>query len=240
MTNTRQFALPFPQDDTFEPNAFLSGSANEAALAWIENPDRWPGGRLAIVGEAGVGKTHLLHLFAHRHGAAVLSIDQLGMFMPLPDTKCLAIDNADANLDERVLLHVLNSASESGKALLLSGRSAPAHWDIRLPDLVSRLRALIVVGLGHPDDALLQSMLCLMLAERQLCVSDRLQAYMLLHLPRNGGALRQAVAHLDRLALGNGGHVTREMANRVIEAAKPPETLASIHSANPLLPSLEV
>ena len=99
---------------------------------------------------------------------------------------------------------------------LLAGRTTPSRWAVDLPDLASRLRAMSVVALYLPDDDLLRALLRRLLGERQLLVAENLQAYMLLHLPRTGGALRDAVARLDRLALAGGGQVTRAMAASVV------------------------
>lgn len=218
-------ALPFPNDPQYRPEAYLAGEANAQALAWLKSVESWPTCRLAIQGEAGVGKTHLLHYFAHQHQAALLSSDAVRMFVPPPDARSLAIDDADTVTNPKALLHVLNAAAERRMPVLLAGRSAPAFWHTLLPDLNSRLRALPVVTLRPPDDKLLGALLQALLAERQLCVPERVQAYMLVHLPRTGGALREAVARLDRCALGAGGPVTRAMANLAINMPAPSSAL---------------
>ena len=222
----RQFVLPFPHDAVFLPNAYLRGQANEEAFQWIERPQLWPAGRLAIQGEAGVGKTHFLHVFAQLYNAAVLPAAALHMFMPVSSVRALAVDDADTIDDPRVLLHLLNTAAEQGMPTLLAGRVAPAHWAVGLPDLSSRLRAMNTAILHPLDDGLLRAILGRLLADRQLVVPERLQTHMLLHLPRTGGALREAVARLDRLALAAGRHVTRAMVARVVSRADlPVETM---------------
>ncbi len=215
MTYARQFALPFPQDAQYAPEAFLPGDANAEAMAWLDRPQSWPGRRLAVHGEEGTGKTHFLHLFAARMRGAFLPAEALRPLSGLPDAPALAIDDADIVPDPRTLLHALNGAAERGAVILLSGRSAPAHWGVALPDLASRLRAMPVVALRPPEDELLRALLARLLAERQLIVPERVQAYLLDRLPRTGGALREAAARLDRLALASGGHVTRAMAAAV-------------------------
>jgi chromosomal replication initiation ATPase DnaA len=226
VTYARQFALPFPQDAQYLPDAFLPGHANEDALAWLGRPDAWPGGRLAIFGEAGTGKTHLLHLFSARNRAVLLPAEALRPFGTVPDAPALAIDDADTVPDPTCLLHALNAATDRGMAVLLSGRSAPSHWGVGLPDLASRLRAMTAVGLRPPEDDLLRALLAQVLAARQLAVPERVQAYLLAHLPRTGGAMRAAAARLDRLSLASGGQVTRAMAVLVAEGAAEPEASA--------------
>jgi chromosomal replication initiation ATPase DnaA len=222
VTYVRQFALPFPQAHRYIPEDFCPGDANEAALAWIEAPANWPSLRLAVHGEEGTGKTHLLHLFAARHHAALLPATAVRRLVPPPDAPALAIDDADCVADPVALLHLINSAAEHRIPLLLSGRTAPAYWPFTLPDLVSRLRATSAVALLPPEDGLLRAMLARLLSDRQLRVPEPVQDFLLARLPRTGGALRAAVARLDRLSLAAGGTVTRALAQISVDLGSDP------------------
>jgi chromosomal replication initiation ATPase DnaA len=174
----------------------------------------WPGRRLAVFGEAGSGKTHLLHVFAARAGAVLVRGETLGSLME-PPLQALAIDDAEA-ADPEALLHSLNAAAEARMPVLLAGRAPPARWDFALPDLTSRLRALTSVALQAPDDSLLRALLARLLADRQMVVSEAVQDFLLARLPRTGDAVRQAAALLDQASLAAGGRVTRAMAADVL------------------------
>ena len=217
VTLARQFALPFPQHAFYAAADFLAGACNREALAWLERPAAWPNQRLLVHGPLGTGKTHLLHLFAVRHHAALVPSQALRRLCPPPEAPALAIDDADATPDPRALLHVLNAAAERQQPVLLSARTPPAAWHIALPDLASRLRAITAVPVGLPDDDLLQPLLARLLADRQLQVPEKIQDFLLARLPRTGGALREAAARLDRLSLAEGGTVSRALAARVVQ-----------------------
>jgi chromosomal replication initiation ATPase DnaA len=217
VTHARQFALPFPQHAFYAASDFLSGACNQEAMAWLEHPEAWPGQRLLVHGPLGTGKTHLLHLFAVRHHAALLPAQALPRLCPPPDAPALAIDDADAMVDPEALLHVLNVAAERRQPVLLSARTPPSAWHIPLPDLASRLRAITTVAVGLPEDDLLRPLLARLLADRQLMVPEKLQDFLLARLPRTGGALREAAARLDRLSLAEGGTVSRALAARVVQ-----------------------
>ena len=230
----RQLALPFPHDPPYGAASFIAAPCNAAALAWLDRaPSSWPGLRLAVWGEPGCGKTHLLHRWAERHGALLLQGGLLRGLPPPPDVP-LGIDDADATPEEATLLHLLNAAAEAGQPILLAGRTAPARWRVGLPDLASRLRAITAVPIGAPDDDLLRGLLARLLIERQLPVAEAVQDWMLRHLPRSPAALREAAALLDRGALAAGRHVTRRLAEEllapllagsdVISASASPET----------------
>jgi chromosomal replication initiation ATPase DnaA len=216
VSSARHFALPCPPPEAYDPDDFLPGACNAAALAWLENPRAWPLLRLLVHGPDGAGKTHLLHLFAARHHAAVLPGLAIRRLQPPPASPCLAIDDADSVPDPRALLHLLNAAAERAAPVLLAARAPAAAWPILLPDLASRLRATASVALAVPEDDLLRPLLARLLADRQVRVPEKLQAYLLTHLPRTGGALREAAARLDRLSLAQGRTVSRAMAAQVV------------------------
>jgi chromosomal replication initiation ATPase DnaA len=218
--SARQLGLPFLHESSYPEADFVPAASNAAARAWLAQP--WPGKRLALWGGEGTGKTHLLHAWAGRAGAAVLYGPELRRWHAEARARvapwALAVDDADLAADEAVLLHLLNTAADGGRPVLLAGREPPARWAVALPDLASRLRATAAVGLGPADDALLRALLARLLSERQVVVAQPLQDWLLLRLPRNAAAMREVAARLDRLALARGGPVTRALAAEAVAA----------------------
>ncbi len=207
----RQLGLPLGTPAHFAAADFLPADCNAAALAWLDCGDVWPEGRLALWGDAGVGKSHALHRWAERAGAAVLSGPALRGIPALPD-RAAAIDDADLATDPAALLHLMNTLREARRPLLLAGRAAPAHWPVALPDLGSRLRATTAVRLETADDGLLRALLARLFRQRQLAVPEPVQAYLLARLPRDCGTLREAVARLDHASLAAGRAIDRTLA----------------------------
>jgi len=212
LTAIRQLALPFVHAPRLTEAEFLPSPGTRAALAWLAA--EWPGRRLALWGGPGSGKTHLLHIWATRAGAELLSGTTLRNAWPLGP---LAIDDADL-APEAGLLHVLNAAQEAGHPVLLAARTPPARWPTGLPDLASRLRATTAVPLGAADDAFLRALLARLLSDRQLQVAAPMQDWLLAVLPRDPATLREAAARLDRAGLAAGRSVTRALAAQSLQA----------------------
>jgi chromosomal replication initiation ATPase DnaA len=214
-----QLLLPFPHVPGYDARDFLPADSNQDALAWLETD--WPDRRLALWGPAGCGKSHLLHIWAERTGARMLTgpalnSQTLSDLADVPENSALALDDADTVQPEPPLLHLLNTARDRGLRVLLTGRTPPSRWPIRLPDLSSRLRAITAVEVRAPSDDLLTALLMHLLSDRQLTVAQPVQDWLLTHLPRSPSVLRQAVARLDRVSLAMGKPITRSLAARIL------------------------
>jgi chromosomal replication initiation ATPase DnaA len=218
-----QLILKFPPMQRFAAADFLPAPCNAAALTWLARTQEWPNRRLALWGEAGNGKTHLLHIWAGRAGAVLLRGQSLHGLTELPICGGIALDNADATADEAALLHLLNAAYEAGLPLLMAGRTPPSRWETRLPDLASRLRAVSAVAIEAPDDELLRALLIRLVRDRQITVPEAVHEWLLRRLPRTPAALREAVERLDEAALVGGSAITRTLAAAVLPDMIAPE-----------------
>jgi chromosomal replication initiation ATPase DnaA len=211
----RQFVLPLPILASCDRADILEDASNAEALAWLDRPGAWPGGRLALFGPEGVGKSHMGRAFAAARGWRRLDGPGLRGLAP-PAAGGTVLDDADAVPQPTALLHLVNLCAERGEGLLLLAREAPSRWPVALPDLASRLRATTAVGIGPPGDTLLVALLAKLFADRQLRVAPDIQAWLLARLPREAAALAEAVARLDRAALGARAPVTRPLARAAL------------------------
>jgi len=212
--SSRQPALPLFRGPRYVPADFLVSASNAEAVVWLNKAAEWPGGRLAIWGEAGCGKTHLLHVWTEKSGAMIWHGPDLRAFADLPPDG-IAVDHADA-ADETALFHVLNAAGEAGLPLLLASRAAPARWPVQLPDLRSRLRAITAVQIAPPDDLLLRALLPRLLAERLIRLPEPVLVWLLNRLPRTVPLLAEAVDRLDAVSLEHHRDITVPMARKVL------------------------
>ncbi len=125
-------------------------------------------------------------------------------------------DLVSGGFDERALFHLLNLSREQAAFLLLTARTplgAPA-----IADLGSRLKALPVVALAPPDDALLRAVLVKLFADRQLIVDEALIGYVAVRIERTFAAARAVVALLDREAMRQQRPLTRALAAEVLRS----------------------
>ncbi|WP_112321576.1 DnaA ATPase domain-containing protein [Oceanibium sediminis] len=213
----RQLSLDLGSRPALGREAFLVSDANATALAAIEAYADWPGGRMALVGPEGAGKTHLAHVWAEMSGAQIRAADDPDLGLPegplvLEDVDRIAGDRA---AEERVF-HAHNAVINAGHRLLVTARSAPPRWGLSLPDLASRMQAAGVTRLEAPDDALLAGVLVKLFADRQLRVSPSMVAYILRRIDRSFAAAADIVARIDRAAMAGARPVGLKLAIDVL------------------------
>ena len=143
-------------------------------------------------------------------GAEAALIDPLGL-----EGRPVLLDPA-RDVDDETLFHLINLAQSPGGALLMVARSAPSSWEATLPDLRSRLDAVISVPMEVPDDAVLSAMLAARFAERGIRPQKDVVPYLVRRIDRSAAAAAAVVERLDAMHRP----VTRALAREVVEGAE--------------------
>lgn len=184
--------------------------------------DRWPDWASPVViitGPEGSGKSHLAEVWRRKSGAKTIRPVAGSGAVEAAGEGPVLIEDADRDgFDETELFHLINAVRSAGTSLLITARSWPLAWGVRLPDLVSRLKAATTVEIGAPDDMLLSQILVKLFADRQLQVDDRLVAYIVSRMERSLAAAQTIVERLDTLALSRGTRISRALAAEVMGA----------------------
>jgi len=211
-----QMRLPLQRDLPEGAEGFVVSECNRAAVEALAD---WPnliGGVMAICGPAGRGKSRLGQIWAERVGAVAIQGAEAALIDPLDlEGRPVLLDPA-REVDDETLFHLINLAQVPGGALLLVARSAPSSWEATLPDLRSRLDAVISVPMEAPDDAVLSAMLEARFAERGIRPQKDVVPYLLRRIDRSAAAAADVVARLDGLHKP----VTRALAREVLEEAE--------------------
>ncbi len=219
MTDDRQLVLDLGHRPAFGRDDFLVAPGNCEAVEWIDRWPAWPGHALAIFGPAGCGKSHLAQVFALRAQAQVLTTKDVSTdAVPslIEGGAVLALDNGEAVIDPRGLLHLFNAVKEQGGYLLLTSRESPARWPVSLKDLKSRLAAVPAVRISAPDDAMMEAVLVKLFADRQIFVGPDAIAYLLRRIDRSFAAARAVVAQADSASLADKRAVTIPLLKQVL------------------------
>lgn len=193
--------------------------ANRQAVALIDGWPNWPAPVVVLAGPAGSGKSHLAAIWADTANAVFF--DSGSIEAELEESRLdhpVVIDDVDAGLDEQGLFHLINAARASGSSLLLTSRSFPSAWGVKLPDLASRLQAAATVEILEPDDHLLAAVITKLFADRQVEVEPHVVQFLVRRIERSLSTAIDVVDRLDRAALEQKTRITRALAAQTVNA----------------------
>ncbi len=214
----RQLAFALGHAESLAREDFLPGPSNQTALGLMDGWPDWPAPMVLLIGPEGSGKSHLAALWAERSGARLVagrSLDLRGLPASLATGALAVEDLADGRFDEKAMFHLINLVREQDASVLITARSSPLGWNVALPDLASRLRAMPQVHLASPDDALLRALIVKLFADRQIEVDEGTVGYLASRIERSFSGARAAVERLDREALQRKRPVTRSLAGEL-------------------------
>lgn len=218
----QQLGLNLPSRTALGRDAFFVAPSNAMAMAMIDHWQGWAGGKLALTGPAGSGKTHLTHVWAEMSGAQIIAArDLAGADIPTLAIRAVAVEDVpqigqDADA-QTALFHLHNLTLAEGHPLLLTGEGPVPQWNLTLPDLASRIAAATAVALDPPDDALLSALMVKLLADRQLTPKPDLIPYLLTRMDRSFAAAIDLIDRLDTASIALKRPITRHLAATVLD-----------------------
>ena len=219
---SEQLSFDLPVVPALGRDDFMIAPSNTVALAMIETSQSWVGGKLVLCGPEGSGKTHLVHVWAGTNGGKILDATSLTHAdIPTLVQGPVVIEDvpeiAQNHATQTALFHLHNLMQSNGQPLLMTGRGAPNHWAMSLPDLQSRIDAAGVGTLMAPDDTLLGAVIAKHFSDRQLMPRPDVIPYLVLRIDRSFAAARDVVAAMDGHSLARHKPLTRALAAQVLD-----------------------
>ena len=209
------FDLRAPAPKTFA--TFFQSGSNEDAVSWLRSPEKWSMPIFALIGPSGSGKSHLAGAFTQLHKGRVLRAD-----MPVPISECrgrvIALDNAQMWSEESLFILLNMALNGDVPYLLLTDSHTPSLWDVKLPDLRSRLKNIPVTNLKLPDEALLEPIIKQIFSDYGREIDKNVIDYMLIHCSRDINDIRKDIENIERTARAANKDVTKRFVAKVLKA----------------------
>lgn len=204
-----QLALDFRWDQSSDLACFVA-QGNQEAVAAVEALETPHAQWLFFSGPADCGKTHLLHAACAQRGqggqaAVYVSLAEHGGGSPallegLEHMALVAIDDLHEVAGrpdwEEAIFHTYNRLRDAGGQLMVAADRTPAGLEMGLPDLVSRLQAMLSLRLTPPDDERRRRILEQAARRRGLHLPPESVNYL---LSREARDLSHLMALMDRL-----------------------------------------
>jgi hypothetical protein len=191
-----QIALPLDWPVADNEEDFLVSSANKAAFDHFKRWSLWPVMATVLTGPRKSGRSLLGRIVTRKIGGRLF-------------------DDAEEH-DEEALFHAWNEAQEKRRPLLMIADSPPPAWEVKLPDLRSRLAATPHIRIEEPDDSLIGDLVTKLLADRGILTPPELGEFLIPRIERSYVAVQQVIEVLDRYALSNHRRMTVPMARRAL------------------------
>jgi hypothetical protein len=183
-----QIALPLDWPQSQGESRLIVTESNREAFEHFRKWSLWPVKATLLTGPRRSGRSLLARTFVERVGGRV-------------------VDRAD-QAEEEELFHAWNAAQESGRPVVLIADRVPPDWDIRLPDLRTRIAVTPVAKIAEPDDLLFQALIELHFADRGLHVPREALRFMTERLHRDYWTIERAVEAVDRYAIAERARVS--------------------------------
>ena len=219
---SEQLSFDLPVRAALGRDDFFISPSNALAVALIDAPHSWSNHKLLLVGPNGSGKTHLAHVWAVQTGAQLISAtDLVESAVPELLQTPIVVEDAEQIAGDKILettlFHLHNLAQAEAKPLLITAQTAPQRWALALPDLASRLQAILIARLDPPDDTLLTALLMKLFADRQLNPAPDVIPFLSRRIDRSFAAAQAVVASLDKAALAAKRPITRAFASATLD-----------------------
>lgn len=202
-----QLDLPLGQPVGARADEFLVSDVNARAVQHLEHWGSWPVMAALLVGSRKSGRSLLARLFALRTGGSVM-------------------DDAERQ-SEVDIFHAWNQAQAEHRPLLIVADAPPPDWNIRLPDLRSRIGATPVLTLGLPDARLVASLLDYLFERREIVAGPGLIDWITRRVERSYISILGVVEALEEDAM------VRQNRRLSIATARPVLTKAGLVPIGP-------
>ena len=213
-----QLPLDLAAPDRYSRERLIATPALREVLSVLDAPESWLSPHLILLGAPASGKTHLAHIFAAQTGALLLNAaDTYALDPSRLEPRPYVVDDAE-NARQDVLFHLINHIQKEQQYLVLTTKTQPIAWAIDIPDLASRIRAMRLLALPEPDEALMADILHKLFHERAISPSPDLIDYLARRIDRSAAAAQKIVTDLEHYA--NGRPFNRTLARAYIESSQ--------------------
>ncbi len=191
-------------------------SNNQEIIAQLKHSAEGKGENLIFLwGDAGHGKSHLLHACCHhayQHNVSAFYLDLTtatanspDILAGLEDVELVCLDNIDAIAGskdwEKACFNFFNRQRERNHALILTAASAPNALGLTLPDLLTRVSWGLSLKIKNLDDDDKIAALTYKAKRMGFAFAPQAAQYLLTHYDRDLRALWLMLEKLDKASL---------------------------------------
>ena len=116
----------------------------------------------------------------------------------------MIIENLDKKISESLLFSLWNSALQDNKYILITSNESINTYKFKSPDLSSRVKSCVNIGIKLPTDDLISVVLAKNFSDRQIKVEKKHIDYIIKRIDRSYEKISQFISILDKYSLKKG------------------------------------
>tara|TARA_Y100000590_G_scaffold292934_1_gene329917 strand:+ start:16742 stop:17401 length:660 start_codon:yes stop_codon:yes gene_type:complete len=214
-----QLILKFPNHQAYKKEDFYVSPSNLEAYDFINSWPKWIKRIINIYGPSGSGKSHLASILKNKTSCIKINSDQLNekIFLEFKTKESMIIENLNEKVSEKLLFSLWNVALQDNKYLLITSIKPITLYKFKLPDLVSRVSSILIIGINLPSDDLISAILAKNFSDKQISVDKKHIDYIIKRIDRSYEKISQFILTLDKYSLKKGSPFSLKLIKEVLK-----------------------
>ena len=214
-----QLILKFPEHRAYKKEDFYVSPSNEQAFDFISSWPKWIKRIVNIFGPSGSGKSHLASILKSKTKCLEILPKDLNenIISTFKTKEVLIIENFNEKISEQLLFSLWNTALQDNKYFLINSIKPINSYKFKLPDLVSRIKSSLSIGIKLPSDDLISAIIAKNFSDKQIIVEEKHIEYIIKRIDRSYEKISQFILTLDRYSLKKGSPFGLKMIKEVLK-----------------------
>lgn len=216
----KQLYFEMDREPSFDEGNFVITQSNRDAFEHITKWPEWTINNIVLFGDAGVGKSHLAHIWLKRSNGIKLDLDEINTKIIEKNKNVLIEDIDGSQINHHNLFHLINLIREVEGFLLLTSKISPTSLVTKIPDLNSRIRSFSPVKINKPDDYLLEIMILKIFSDKNIMVDEKVIKFLLKRVERSIPGISMLIQKINEKSLEEKRPITVPLVSEVISSSQ--------------------
>ena len=214
-----QLILKFPEHRAYKKEDFYVSPSNQEAYNFINNWPKWIKRIVNIFGPSGSGKSHLSSILKTKTKCLEILANELNedIIFEFKTKEVLIIENFNEKIPEELLFSLWNIALQDNKYFLINSIKPISSYKFKLPDLTSRIKSSLNIGIKLPSDDLISAIIAKNFSDKQIMVEEKHIDYIIKRIDRSYEKISQFILTLDRYSLKKGSPFGLKLIKEVLK-----------------------
>ena len=214
-----QLILKFPEHKAYKKEDFYVSPSNQKAYDFINSWPKWIKRIINIFGPPRSGKSHLASILKNKTSCVQVNSNELNekIFLTFKTKEALIIENLDEKVSEELLFSLWNIALQDNKYFLINSIKPINSYQFKLPDLMSRVKSSLIIGINLPSDDLISAIIAKNFSDKQIKVEKKHIDYIIKRIDRSYEKISQFILTLDKYSLKKGSPFGLKLIKEVLK-----------------------